>query len=176
MSVPETIDLGDFTLRRWTADRAEALHEAVRDSFPSLHPWMPWAAAPATIADQVEYLTAVEKSWEAGEAHNYAILDGERVIGSIGLMNRVGPGATEIGYWLRTGATGRGVVTRAVTALIAVARADLAVARVEIHCDELNLRSAAVPQRLGFTLARTDTVTPEAPSETGRLQIWTLES
>ena len=41
-----------------------------------------------------------------------------------------------------------------------------------IVCDEANLRSAAIPQRLGYTLDRVETRAAEAPGETGRMQIW----
>ena len=41
-----------------------------------------------------------------------------------------------------------------------------------IRCDERNVRSAAVPRRLGFTLEETVTRPPEAPGESGRLMIW----
>jgi RimJ/RimL family protein N-acetyltransferase len=43
-----------------------------------------------------------------------------------------------------------------------------------ICCDEGNARSAAVPQRLGFTLAAVEEREPLAASETGWHQIWTL--
>ena len=41
-----------------------------------------------------------------------------------------------------------------------------------IVCDEANVRSAAIPKRLGYTLDRVETRPPEAPGETGRMQIW----
>ena len=44
--------------------------------------------------------------------------------------------------------------------------------RVGIHTDEANVRSAAIPRKLGFRLDRIDLVTPEAPACTGRMQIW----
>jgi RimJ/RimL family protein N-acetyltransferase len=44
-----------------------------------------------------------------------------------------------------------------------------------IVCDEANLRSAAIPRRLGYELARVETRTPEAPGESGRTQIWTSD-
>lgn len=43
---------------------------------------------------------------------------------------------------------------------------------VEIHCDEANARSAAVPRRLGYALARTEDRDVAAPAEVGRQQIW----
>jgi RimJ/RimL family protein N-acetyltransferase len=44
-----------------------------------------------------------------------------------------------------------------------------------IVCDEANTRSAAIPQRIGYTLQRVESRTPEAPGETGRMQIWVFE-
>jgi RimJ/RimL family protein N-acetyltransferase len=46
------------------------------------------------------------------------------------------------------------------------------VSRVEIHTDEANVRSAAIPRKLGFRLDRVDRVTPEALACIGRMQIW----
>jgi RimJ/RimL family protein N-acetyltransferase len=46
------------------------------------------------------------------------------------------------------------------------------VQRVEIHTDEANTISAAIPQRLGYRLDRIEDRVPAAPSETSRLQIW----
>jgi ribosomal-protein-serine acetyltransferase len=62
------------------------------------------------------------------------------------LINR----GTRIGYWIDGAHEGRGVVTRATAALIAHAFRDLRLHRVEIRCDPENLRSAAIPERLGF--------------------------
>ena len=44
--------------------------------------------------------------------------------------------------------------------------------RVEIHTDEANERSAAIPRKLGYRLDRVDLRPPQAPAESGRLQIW----
>jgi RimJ/RimL family protein N-acetyltransferase len=170
---PETIDLDGFHLRRATADDVEALHEAVRTSFAELHPWMPWCTEPVEIAAQREFIERSETSWTAQTAFNWLIVDaGGHVIGTIGLMDRVGPGALEIGYWLRSDATGRGVVTRATARVTDIALGLPGVERVEIHCDAANTRSAAVPQRLGYRLEREVHREPTAPGETGMLQHW----
>ena len=46
------------------------------------------------------------------------------------------------------------------------------VEQVEIHCDEANVRSAAVPRRLGFTLDRLEDRPITAPGEHGRHMVW----
>jgi RimJ/RimL family protein N-acetyltransferase len=46
---------------------------------------------------------------------------------------------------------------------------------VEIHCDEANVRSAAVPRRLGYRLDRVEDGDRTAPADTGRRMIWVLD-
>jgi RimJ/RimL family protein N-acetyltransferase len=50
------------------------------------------------------------------------------------------------------------------------------VTRVEIHCDEANIASNAIPRKLGYRLDRIDDHEPEAPGERGRRLIWVRES
>lgn len=58
----------------------------------------------------------------------------------------------EIGYWLRSDATGQGYATEAVQSLLMAVERLPGVRSVEIHCDARNRASAAVPHRLGFEL------------------------
>jgi ribosomal-protein-serine acetyltransferase len=48
-----------------------------------------------------------EQDWESGVAYQYAITTSDAVIGSCGLMRRIGPGGLEIGYWLHPAYTWR---------------------------------------------------------------------
>ena len=43
---------------------------------------------------------------------------------------------------------------------------------MEIHCDEANVRSAAVPRRLGYRLDRIEPDAITSPGELGRMMIW----
>jgi RimJ/RimL family protein N-acetyltransferase len=170
---PETVDLDGFHLRRSTQADTDALHDAVKVSFAELHPWMPWCTEPVEIASQREFIERSEKDWADQTAFNWLIVDaGGHLIGTIGLMDRVGPGGLEIGYWLRTDATGRGVMTRAAARITDIALGLPGIDRVEIHCDAANVASAAVPRRLGYRLDREARSEPTAPGESGLDQYW----
>jgi RimJ/RimL family protein N-acetyltransferase len=95
----------------------------------------------------------------------------EQVIGGFDLW-RVGPGVVELGYWVHVDFTGRGYATACARALTQAGLALSGVARVEIHTDEANAISAAIPRRLGYRLDRVDELPPEAPAHSGRLQLW----
>ncbi len=58
----------------------------------------------------------------------------------------------EVGYWVRKSFAGQGYITEATNAVTRFAFQQLKAKRVEIRCDALNERSAAVPKRLGFDL------------------------
>jgi RimJ/RimL family protein N-acetyltransferase len=172
---PERIDVDEFHLRRYTRHDAEALHEAIKATYAELHPWMPWCVAPVEIEDQREFIERGFLSWATGRAFDYGIYNGDGAfIGAISLMDRVGPGGLEIGYWLRTDATGKGVISRATARLTEIALGLPRIERVEIHCDAANARSAGVPIRLGFRLETiVEGLEPKAPGETGRGMVWT---
>ena len=89
-----------------------------------------------------------------------------------GLHRRIEPAALEIGYWLRPDYLGRGYASRAVAALTEAALSLPDVDRIEIHTDEANTSSAAIPRRLGYRLDRVEPKTPQASGETHRKQIW----
>jgi RimJ/RimL family protein N-acetyltransferase len=169
-------------LRRNRPADAPALAAAVDASLDHLRPWMPWASTEAaSVEAQAARLVALEAGWERGTDFVYLLVPGgsdgeidgrEVVLGVIGLHRRLGPGAIEIGYWTHVDHAGRGYMTAAARALTGVAEALADVQRVEIHTDEANIRSAAIPPRLGYRLDRVDIRRPEAPAESGRLQIW----
>ena len=92
--------------------------------------------------------------------------------GSVGLHDRIGEGGLDIGYWLASAATGRGLITRAAATVTDLALAHPDVDRVEIHCDVANGPSNGVPRRLGYRLDRVQDAEVAAAAETGRQNIW----
>lgn len=165
-------------LRRVHAVDAAAIAAAVRVSLDHLRPWMPWATPEA--ADPRAQLARVAEAddlWESGTDFIYSVLlaEGRMLVGEIGLHRRPGDGGIEIGYWIDVRHTGRGLGTEAAGALTPVALALPGAPQAEIHCDDANQASAAIPRKLGYRLDRIDDHEPEAPGERGRRMIWVME-
>ena len=165
---------GEVTLRRWRETDTEALYQLVHESLEHLRPWMAWVADGYSTAAATEYVTGSQEDWERGTSFNYAIFVRGRPAGNSSLMARIGPGGLEIGYWLHPAYVGRGVATRAAS-LLAAEAFRTGVNRVEIVTDVANVRSAAVPRRLGFVeVARRSPQEPVTPGEEGLDIVWRL--
>ena len=173
----ELIEHAPVTLRRYRAGDVDALFGAVTESLDELRPWMPWAAD-YSRASAEEYLAGSVRDWDEGTAYNYAITTpaiGEGALaGIIGLMARIGPGGLEIGYWVRSAYTGRGLATAATAAVVGQAFGLPGVDWVEIVHDELNVASGQIPRKLGFTEAGRRPLDAPSPSGTGTGVVWRL--
>jgi RimJ/RimL family protein N-acetyltransferase len=170
---PERIELEDVgvVLRGYAAADVDRLYSTVEENRDHLRAHMPWADEGRH--EFVAFVTDAIAQWDRDADRNYAIIDGSGdYVGGCGLHDRIGAGGREIGYWLAAGATGRGIATAAARALTGVALALDGVTRVEIHCDEANVRSAAVPRRLGYRLDRIEVDRISAPGDRGRSMIW----
>jgi RimJ/RimL family protein N-acetyltransferase len=176
---PRQLDLDNGTYLRWsTVGDARAIGRAVGESLEYLKPWMPWAdAQSADTAFQRTRLRGQPQQRAHREEWQYGLFAAtdHAFLGSFGLMTRRGRGTLEIGYWLHIDAGNRGYATTAARALTDTGLKVDGINRMIIVCDEANLRSAAIPQRLGYTLERVDKRTPEAPGETGRMQMWIFD-
>lgn len=146
-------------LRCWQPQDAPLLKEALEQSYEHLLPWMPWAERipTDTLQDYVERIRRWRGQFDLGQDFVYAALNAEedRVLGGCGLHTRLGEGAREIGYWIHKDFINQGLATEISAALVKAAFEILKVNRVEIHCDPQNVRSAAVPKKLGFQLEAT---------------------
>jgi RimJ/RimL family protein N-acetyltransferase len=171
MEWPGRITVDDrLILRPWRVDEAEALHDAVQANLDHLRPWMPWAAdEPRDVAWREQWI----RDTNDGTVGIFGI-DDETVLGGTGLHERIGEGGVEIGYWVDARHTGRGIATCVAAALTQLAFAVGDYDRVEIHCDEANVASAAIPRHLGFALISITDDEVAAPGECGRDMVWRM--
>ena len=139
-----------LVIKLWQPSDEPLFVEAVAESLEQLQPWLPWARAP--LEEQWSEMEKFLARPESAGDTIYGLFDSpeSNVIGGVGIHVRNGEDDREIGYWLRTNAVGHGYMSEAVEALTDEIFNVLPVSTVTIICDPLNVRSAAVPERLGF--------------------------
>ncbi len=142
---------GPLAVREIRLEDAEELFALVEANQPHLARWMPWAAAPS-LGDTRTFITGALAQRARDDGFGAVVIDGEAIIGSVGFhrvdrLNR----STSLGYWLSADRQGAGVMTAAVRALVAHAFDLWELHRVEVDAAPDNLRSRAIPERLGFT-------------------------
>jgi RimJ/RimL family protein N-acetyltransferase len=149
MDLPTLRD-GDLLLRPKRAEDADALTAACQD--PEIPRWT-LVPSPYTRADAEEFIAASAADAAAGRAASLVAVDavdGE-LLGSFSVMELDrAPGFGEIGYWVASGARGRGIATRAVRLLAAWAREELELSRIEILPHRDNAASRRVAEKAGF--------------------------
>jgi RimJ/RimL family protein N-acetyltransferase len=140
-------------VRCWEPNDAPLLKEAVDSSLVELRPWLPWALnEPQTVEEKVQLLRRFRAQFDLGEDFVYGLFsrDESEVVGGSGFHRRVGEGAFEIGYWIRSSRAGQGLATEATAALTRIGFEVCEVDRIEIHCEPENERSLRIPRKLGY--------------------------
>ncbi len=150
--LPSRLEGARVVVRPFARGDGAALWEAVEASRTELARWLPWPARHQRVDDSEQYVRSAAARWMTREDLAVVLTDrAGRLVGGSGLHGvdwRVR--VMEIGYWLRTDAYGAGHATEAVGLLTALAFDVLGAGRVFIRCERDNLRSAALPARLGF--------------------------
>ena len=135
------------------AAAAYALMDGDRDY---LRQWLAFVDKTRSEEDWRKFVRASLEQFAATEGFTAGIWEGQQFIGVIGTrkidwLN----GKVELGYWIGRAFQGRGIMTDACRAVVDYAFRELRLHRVEIQCAAGNARSAAIPQRRGFTLEGT---------------------
>ena len=155
LDLPSELRTERLVLRPPRAGDGALVNEAVLESAADLAAWMPWAVPTPKVEDTEKWCREAAAKWLKREEIHFSLylLDGGICVGACGMHHITwNVPLAEIGYWLRTPYSGKGLMTEAVNALTALALETLKVQRVEIRCDEHNARSAAVSERTGYRL------------------------
>lgn len=153
MSAAYSINTERLLLRCLDFKDVYELKAAIDESKDHLLRWIAWAKhEPEDIDKKLERIRTRRAEFDSDQAYQYGIFlrGDDKLIGTIALMRRVGQGALEMGYWMRVGYTSKGYMKEAASSLVKIAFELHEVDRLEIHCDVENLKSAAIPRKLGF--------------------------
>ncbi len=116
-----------------------------------LRQWLSWVDLRSSEADILDFIRGVLAQFSSNQGFSAGIwadgsLAGVITLHKIDWRDRSG----EIGYWLAREFHGRGIMTDAARAVTEHALVELELNRVEIRCAVDNVKSAAIPKRLGF--------------------------
>ena len=130
---------------------AGELHEVVVRNQEHLYAWMPWVRKNNKLEHTENYLKFSMQSFADNKARDFLILTDKKIIGLISLikLDFVNKSA-EIGYWLDKNQTGKGIATKCCSEILKYGFDDLKLNRIVIRCGSENIKSQAIPERLGF--------------------------
>ncbi|KZC93779.1 MULTISPECIES: GNAT family N-acetyltransferase [Clavibacter] len=139
-----------LTLRPPALHDVDAITAACQD--PAIQRYVP-VPVPYTRDDALSFVSAFcPAGWASGERLTWAVLDGDALVGTVGL-HAIADGGAEIGYWLAPGARGHGIMREAAASVVEHgfdASAGLGLVRIGWRAYAGNTGSAAVVRALGF--------------------------
>lgn len=150
-----TLTDGVITLRPLEPADRDAIYAAVRESIAEISPWLPWchpAYAPAETAAFIEsslqwWANRSQFVFGSFDAANGAYIGGTGV-NQVNTQHRY----ANIGYWVRTSRTGRGLAPRALRLAARFSFETLGLHRVEIAVQPENFASRRVAEKAGARL------------------------
>lgn len=140
-----------FSLELLHPGHAREIYQLAIADRAHLREWLTWVDM---MQDETFISRFIEGSMERnrmGAEYAFAIRYLGNTVGRIGVFKiDLQHHSGEIGYWLGSGAVGKGIASSACQALIGFSFEQLGLNRLEIRCGTGNIRSQTIPERLGF--------------------------
>ncbi|MBN3216170.1 GNAT family N-acetyltransferase [Pectobacterium polaris] len=134
---------------------ADALFTLIQQEKVRLRRTLPWPDSVKSVDDTRETIRANRKAFFDKMAAVYVIRWDDALAGIVS-FNTIQDKEGVIGYWIAEAFEGKGIVSQAVSTLIAAYTDANLVERCVIRASTANTRSNAVAQRLGFRFHHTE--------------------
>jgi len=162
---------GVITLRPYRVTDIDSVYEAVCESITELSVWMSWCHPDYSIEETKTWIESQPDKCKKGIEYNFAIScnPGPSYLGGCGLnvIDR-DCGVANLGYWVRTSWTNRGIATSATLLLAQFAFNELNLNRVELTVAVDNQASLRVAEKAGATregILRNRVIKKHTPSD-----------
>lgn len=133
-------------------DAAE-LCRVVRENLEELKLWMPWAADDYSVDSAREFIKGNLSEFATTGSFGTSVVLNEEIVGIISFHHLdQNNKSAHLGYWLAKSAQGRGLMTECSRVLVGYLFDEMELNRVQVNCNAGNVRSRAIPERLGFRL------------------------
>jgi RimJ/RimL family protein N-acetyltransferase len=145
---------GEFGIRRYRDEDILRLFEAARESITEVYRWLPWCHPDYSLEDSRSWVKSQGEAWEQRGEYNFLIFEvgTGAFVGGVFLsqINQLNPSGN-LGYWVRTGCTGRGAATSATMLAARFAFEELGLKRIEMVVAVGNSASQRVAEKVGAT-------------------------
>jgi ribosomal-protein-serine acetyltransferase len=142
----------ELELRILSQDLDQTIFDVATENYDYLHRWVIWMNENTNLESIQIFLKTCERNFQANKAKDFGIYWQSDFAGIVSLVNISQQNkSAEIGYWIAEKFGGHGIVTKSCKALLAYAFNELKLNSVRILCASGNLKSRAIPERLGFT-------------------------
>jgi RimJ/RimL family protein N-acetyltransferase len=152
---PKSRDCGEFTIRAYAPEDAEALYTSVAQSLEHLYTFIPWAQKETSLEEYHEVIRLGMARYAENLDFMMGIWMGDQVVGGTGFHLRgrsVESEYAEIGMWIHVDYAGKGLGSRVLRAMLEWGFTEWPWDRIEWRCDTENLASARVAEKNGMVL------------------------
>lgn len=154
--IPSSLETERLILRiPFLSGDGRVVNEAIRESITELSKWLPFAQEIPPVEETETNLRNAHVKFLARESFRFLIFhkETEEFIGTTDIHNidwviKTG----DIGYWINKKCSGNGYMIEAIKRLTDLGMHQLAFNRLEIRCEAANVKSQAIPEKLGFQL------------------------
>lgn len=141
-----------IVLRKHEMSLAPKMFHLIDTNRDHLSVFLPWESGTKKVEDSKAYIENCLERWKTWSLFDYGLFSAKKneLMGNVGLHSLDWDAQrAEIGFWIGSKFEGKGYVTEAVEALEKACLGKF-FHRLEIRCDEENIRSAAIAKRLGY--------------------------
>lgn len=129
----------------------EEITEAVGASRQEIGKWMRWADD-ASYEAELGFVEMALSGWRAGDMWSFMFFHEDRLVGGVGLTRHGAPylRRAEMGYWISTDLSRRGLTTEAAGAAVHFGFEVLGLHRIELYASPGNDASHRIAEKIGF--------------------------
>lgn len=166
---PERFEADGFVLRSYDIGDAPLLANANNESYEHLRPWMSWAKPYQSKEDPERLVRKFRGRYLLAEDFVLGVFspNEDELLGGTGFHLREGPissACAEIGMFIRQSAASSGLGTKVLRSMLDWGFSDWPWLRLSWRCDERNLASIRVAEKVGL---RHEGVLQGLPAEVG---------
>jgi ribosomal-protein-serine acetyltransferase len=149
--IPLSFKTERLHIRRYKLSDEKMLFDAVCESITEVFPFLPWCHPDYKFEESRDWLSAVASNWKTEDTFSFGIFnaDESEFYGGCGIGRIDEHPVVNLGYWLKSSATGQGFATEATIGLARFAMEEIGLQRIEIIMSVENSASKAVAEAAG---------------------------